>query len=66
MICVNLGLVPWTTNTTPGGVDEQRLQKGELKGWFVVVLEPNAVGACFIDPETGQKTCDQGHILSSL
>ena len=27
--CVHLGLVPWTTNTTPGGFDEQRFQKGD-------------------------------------
>ena len=26
--CFNLGLVPYTTNTTPGGFDEQRFQKG--------------------------------------
>ena len=36
MTCVNLGLVLWTTNTTPGGFDEQRFQKGELKGALVV------------------------------
>ena len=39
MTCVNLGLVPWTTNTTPGGFDEQWLQKGGLKGALVVVVE---------------------------
>ena len=39
MTCVNLGLVPWTTNTTPGGFDEQRFQKGGLKGALVVVIE---------------------------
>ena len=39
MTCVNLGLVPWTTNTTPGGFDEQRFQKGGLKGSLVVVVE---------------------------
>ena len=32
-----LGWVPWTTNTTPGGFDEQRFQKGGLKGALVVV-----------------------------
>ena len=34
-----LGLVPWTTNTNPGGFDEQRFQKGGLKGALVVVVE---------------------------
>ena len=32
-----LGLVPWTTNTTPGEFDEQRFQNGGLKGALVVV-----------------------------
>ena len=32
-------MVPWTTNTTPGGFDEQRFQKGGLKGALVVVVE---------------------------
>ena len=41
--CVHLSLVPWTTNTTPGGFDEQRFQKGGLKGALVVVVELNAV-----------------------
>ena len=27
VIDVHLGLVPWTTNTTPGGFDEQQFQK---------------------------------------
>ena len=45
MTCVYLGLVPWTTNTTPGAFDEQRFQKGGLKGALVVV-EANAVGVC--------------------
>ena len=31
--------IPWTTNTTPGGFDEQRFQKGGLKGFLVVVDE---------------------------
>ena len=39
MTDVQLGLVPWTTNTTPGGFDEQRFQKGGLKGSLVVVVE---------------------------
>ena len=39
MTCVPLGLVPWTTNTTPGGFDEQRFQNGGLKGALVVVVE---------------------------
>ena len=38
MTCVPLGLVPWTTNTTPGGFDEQWFQKGGLKGALVVVV----------------------------
>ena len=47
MTSVYLGLVPWTTNTTPGGFDEQRFQKGGLKGALVVVaVEANAVGVC--------------------
>ena len=58
MTCVDHGWVPWTTNTTPGGFDEQRFQKGGLKGALVVVVEANAVGACFIDPDTGQKSFD--------
>ena len=37
MTDVHLGLVPWTTNTTPGGFDEQWFQKGGLKGALVVV-----------------------------
>ena len=37
MTCVDHGWVPWTTNTTPGGFDEQRFQKGGLKGALVVV-----------------------------
>ena len=32
----------------------------------LVVVEANVVGAFSIDSETGQKTCDEGHILSSL
>ena len=32
----------------------------------VDVVEANVVGVCFIDPETGRKTCDWGYILSSL
>ena len=39
MTCVYLGLVPWTTNTTPGGFDEQLFQKGGLKGSLVVVVK---------------------------
>ena len=38
MTDVHLGLVPWTTNTTPGGFDEQWFQKGGLKGALVVVV----------------------------
>jgi hypothetical protein len=37
VIDVHLGLVPWTTNTTPGGFDQQRFQKGAKGGvgcWF--------------------------------
>ena len=42
----------------PRWFDEQRFQKRRLKGALVIVVEANAVGVCFIDPETGQKTCD--------
>ena len=35
---VHLGLVPCTTNTTPGGFDEQMFRKGGLKGALVVVV----------------------------
>ncbi len=66
MTCVDHGWVPWATNTTPGRFDEQWLQKRGLKGALVVVVEANAVGACFIGSETVQKECDQGNILSSL
>ena len=34
---VHLGWLPWTTNALPGGFDEQRFQKGGLKGSLVVV-----------------------------
>jgi hypothetical protein len=55
MTCVDHGWVPWTTNTTPGGFDEQRFQKGGLKGALVVVVRQMALGACFIDLETRKK-----------
>ena len=42
--CVHPGWVPWTTNTTRGRFDEQRFQKGGLKGALVVLVELNAVG----------------------
>ena len=29
MTDVHVGLVPWTANSTPGGFDEQRFQKGD-------------------------------------
>ena len=35
---VHPGWVPCTTNTTPVGLDEQRFQKGGLKGALVVVV----------------------------
>ena len=38
MTCVDHGWVPCTTNTTPGGFDEQWFQKGGLKGALVVVF----------------------------
>ena len=44
MTCVYLGLVPWTTNTTPGRFDEQRFQKGGLKGALVVVVSDQQLG----------------------
>ena len=65
MTDVHLCLVPWTTNTTPGGFDEQRFQKEGLKGSLVVV-EANAVGVCFIDLETDQKECDLGPVARFL
>jgi hypothetical protein len=42
----------------PGWVRRTAVSKRGLKGALVVVVEANAVGACFIDPATGQKTCD--------
>ena len=50
MTCVYLGLVPWTTNTTPGGFDEQRFQKGGLKGALVVVIEAVVVATTTATP----------------
>jgi hypothetical protein len=50
MTCVPLGLVPWTTNTTPGGFDEQRFQKGGLKGALVVVVKVVVVAATTVLP----------------
>ena len=46
------GLVPWTTNTTPGGFDEQRFQKGGLKGSLVVVVEVVVVVTTTATPST--------------
>ena len=37
MTDVHLCVVPWTTNITPGGFDEQQFQKDGLKGVLVVV-----------------------------
>jgi len=42
----------------PQCVRRTAVSKRGLKGALVVVVEANAVGACFIDPETGQKTCE--------
>jgi hypothetical protein len=42
----------------PRWVRRTAFSKRGLKGALVVVVEANAVGAFFIDPETGQKTCD--------
>ena len=47
---VHLGLVPWTTNTTPGGFDDPRFQKGGLKGALVVVVEVVVVATTTILP----------------
>ena len=59
MTDILLRLGPRTTNTTAGGFDEQRFQKGGLKGSLVVVVfEANALGACFIDTDMGQKSFD--------
>ena len=52
LTCVHLGLVPWTTNTTPGGFDEQRFQKGGLKGSLVVVVEVVVVATTTAIPST--------------
>ena len=45
-----VGWVPWTTNTTPGGFDEQRFQKGGLKGALVVVVEVVVVATTTVTP----------------
>jgi hypothetical protein len=42
----------------PRWVRRTAVSKRGLKGALVVVVEANAVGACFIDPDTGQKSCD--------
>ena len=52
MTSVYLGLVPWTTNTTPGGFDDQRFQKGGLKGALVVVVEVVLVATTTATPST--------------
>jgi len=49
---VLLGLVPCTTITTPGGFDEQRFQKGGLKGTLVVVVEVVEVVTTTATPST--------------
>jgi hypothetical protein len=33
------GRVPWTTNTTPGGFDEQWFQKGGSRGRWLLLLK---------------------------
>jgi len=44
--------VPWTTNTTPSGFDEQRFQKVGLKGALVVVVEVVVVATTTATPST--------------
>ena len=63
--CVHLGLVPWTTNTTPGGFDEQRFQKGGLKGALVVVVEVVVVATTTAPPSTFD-TRTKGHLRLSF
>ena len=62
--CAYLGLVPWTTNTTPGGFDEQRFQKGGLKGALVVVVEVVVVVTTTATPSTFE-TWTKGHLRLS-
>ena len=63
-----VGRVPWTTNTTPGGFDEQRFQKGGLKGALVVVVtrvirkKTSQGGAC--GTSTHQSLPNKGGITS--
>ena len=45
-----VGRVPWTTNITPGGFDEQRFQKGRLKGALFVVIEAVVVATTTATP----------------
>ena len=52
MTDVHLGLVPWTANTTPGGFDEQRFQKGGLKGALAVVVKVVVVATTTATPST--------------
>ena len=52
MTCVDHGWVPWTTNTTPGGFDDPRFQKGGLKGALVVVVEVVVVVTTTATPST--------------
>ena len=52
MTDINLGWVPKTTNTTPGGFEEQWFQKGGLKGAMAVVVEVVVVAATTSTPST--------------
>ena len=59
-----LGLVPWTTNTTPGGFDGQWFQKRGLKGALVVVVEVVVVATTTATPSTFD-TWTKGHLSLS-
>jgi len=59
------GLVPWTTNTTPGGFDEQRFQKGGLKGALVVVVGVVVVVTTTATPSTFD-TLTKVHLILRL
>ena len=62
---VHLGLVPWTTNKAPGRFDEQRFQKGGLKGTLVVVVEVVEVVTTTATPSTFD-TLTKVHLILRL
>ena len=65
MTDVHLGLVPCTTITTPGGFDEQRFQKGGLKGALVVVVGVVVVVTTTATPSTFD-TLTKVHLILRL